>query len=314
MTNAPFTSRFYTSADGLKLHYRDYPGPPTAPFAVLCIPGLTRNARDFEELAPHLATRYRVICADLRGRGLSEYAKDPATYVPPVYVRDMAALMNAAGLTQVALIGTSLGGIISMIMAGVMPAKLLGVVLNDIGPELDPAGLTRISGYLGKSNPITNWDEAAAAIQRLDGIIYPGYQQDDWLKVARRRFVQMPDGTFRPDYDFNISKPFSGSAGAVDLWPFFKAMKRIPVLAIRGGTSDLLNPAVFARMKQELVHLHQVTVPNHGHAPYLDEPEALQAIDSFLAGLPSRLGPLTVMGRTLNSILFLIRLKMKGVI
>ncbi len=313
MTSATFTSRFYTSADGLKLHYRDYPGPANAPFTVLCIPGLTRNAKDFEELAPHLAIKYRVLCADLRGRGLSEYAKDPMTYVPPVYVRDMASLIRSAGLSQVALIGTSLGGIISMVMAGVMPAKLLGIVLNDIGPELDPAGLTRIASYLGKSKPITTWDEAAAAIHMLDGIIYPGYQQAEWLKLARRRFIEMPDGAFRPDYDFNISKPFA-SAGAVNLWPFFKAMKDIPVLAIRGGTSDLLNPVVFTRMKQELAHLDQAVVPNHGHAPYLDEPEALQAIDRFLAKLPSRLGPFTAIGRTFRSILFLMRLKMQGVI
>ncbi len=314
MTEAPFTSRFYTSPDGLKLHYRDYSGPANAPLTVLCIPGLTRNARDFEALAPHLATRYRVLCAELRGRGLSEYAKDPSTYVPPVYARDIAALIKSTGLAQVALIGTSLGGIISMILAGVMPAKLLGVVLNDIGPEIDPAGLARIAGYLGKTKPITTWDEAAAAVQMLDGTIYPGYQQADWLKMARRRFVQNPDGSFRPDYDLNISKPFAGSTAAVDLWPFFLSMKRIPVLAIRGGTSDLLNPAVFARMKQELPHLRQATVPPHGHAPYLDEPEALEAIDSFLATLPPRLGPLTVLSRTIGSFLFLARLKISGII
>jgi pimeloyl-ACP methyl ester carboxylesterase len=312
MTSAPFTLRFYTSADGLKLHYRDYLGPANAPLTVLCIPGLTRNAKDFEELALHLASKYRVLCADLRGRGLSEYAKDPMTYVPPVYVRDMAALIGAARVGQVALIGTSLGGIISMVMAGVMPAKILGVVLNDIGPELDPAGLTRIVSYLGKSNLITNWDEAATAIQMLDGIIYPGYQKDDWLKLARRRFIELPDGAFRPDYDFNISKPFA-RPGAVNLWQFFKAMKDIPALAIRGDTSDLLNPAVFTRMKQELAHLDQVIVPNRGHAPYLDEPEALLAIDTFLAKLPSRLGLLTIIGRTISSIFFLINIKRQGV-
>lgn len=314
MTVATFTSRFYTSPDGLKLHYRDFAGPVGARLTVLCIPGLTRNARDFEALAPHLATRYRVLCAELRGRGLSEYARDPATYVPPVYVRDMAALIKSTGLAQVAVIGTSLGGIIAMILAGVMPAKLLGVALNDIGPEIDPAGLARIASYLGKAKPIKTWDEAAAAIQMLDGAIYPDYRQEDWLRMARRRFVQSADGTFRPDYDLNISKPFAGSAAAVDLWPFFRAMKRIPALAIRGGTSDLLSPEVFARMKQELPDLRQVTVPNHGHAPNLDEPEALQAIDSFLAELPPRLGLLTAASRSVSSMALLARLKLQGVI
>lgn len=314
MAGPSFTSHFYTSADGLKLHYREYPGPADAPFTVLCMPGLTRNARDFEDLAPHLALKYRVLCADLRGRGGSEYAKDPFTYVPPVYVRDIAALLKSAGLARVALVGTSLGGIISMIMASVMSTKVLGVVLNDIGPEINPAGLARIAGYLGKSKPIATWDEAAAAVQMLDGTIFPEYQTSDWLRMARRRFVQSPaDGSFRPDYDLDISKPFAGNAAAVDLWPFFLAMERIPVLAIRGGLSDFLSADVFARMKRELPHLHQVTVPNRGHAPYLDEPEAIAGIDSFLATLPTRLGAPTILARTLSSLIFLVKLKIRGV-
>ena len=310
---AAFVSCFYRSSDGLKLHYRDYTGPPDAPFTVLCIPGLTRNARDFEDLAPHLATRYRVLVAELRGRGLSEYAKDAATYVPGIYVRDMGNLIKATGLRHVALIGTSLGGIISMVMAGVVPAKLLGVVLNDIGPELDPAGLTRIASYLGKSKPITTWEDAADAIKMLDGVIYPAYQQSDWLRMARRRFVE-EEGGVRPDYDLNISKPFAGSAKAVDLWPFFLSLRGIPTLTIRGGTSDLLCADIFARMKQQLPHIDQVTVPNVGHAPYLDEPEALGAVDAFLAKLPHRLVPLTVLGRTMRSVAMLVKLKMSGAI
>ena len=311
---APFTSRFYTSPDGLKLHYREYAGPANAPFTVVCIPGLTRNARDFEALAPHLAQKYRVLCVELRGRGLSEYAKDAATYVPPVYLRDIAALLPAAGVKQVALIGTSLGGIISMLMGGIFPAKLLGVVLNDIGPEIDPAGLARIASYVGKTKPIASWEEAAAATEMLDRMVFPDYQPADWIKMARRRFIEGDGGAFRPDYDLNISKPFAGSAAAVDLWPFFLAMKGIPILSIRGETSDLFNPAVFARMKREMPHIQQATVPRHGHAPYLDEPEALSAIDGFLAGLPRRLGIFTVLGRTVRSWAFLAKLKRAGVI
>lgn len=314
MTPASFTSRFYMSPDGLRLHYRDYPGPPDAPFTVLCIPGLTRNARDFDELAPHLALKYRVLCAELRGRGLSEYAKDPATYVPPIYVRDMVALIRSSGLPRVALIGTSLGGIISMVLGSAFSAKVLGVVLNDVGPEVDPAGLARIASYLGKTKPINSWEDAAEAMQMLDGVIYPDYQQADWLKMAHRRFVQESDGTFRPDYDLNISKPFAGSTAAVDLWPYFLGMRDMPTLAIRGESSDLLSPEVFARMKQAMPKLTQVTVPKHGHAPYLDEAEALQGIDAFLAKLPHRLGPLTVAARTVRSGLFLAKLKITGVI
>lgn len=314
MTAASFTSRYYMSPDGLRLHYRDYPGPPNAPFTVLCIPGLTRNARDFDELAPHLAKTYRVLCAELRGRGLSEYAKDPSTYVPPVYVRDIAALIKSTGLGQVALLGTSLGGIISMVLGAILSSKVLGIVLNDVGPEVHEAGLRRIASYLGKTKPINSWDDAAAAMQILDGQIYPDYQQADWHKMARRRFIQAEDGTFRPDYDLNISKPFAGSSATVNLWPYFLAMRHIPALAIRGEKSDLLTPEVFARMKREMPKLSQVVVPNHGHAPYLDELEALQAIDSFLAKLPTRLGPLTVAARIAKSLLFLVQMKIKGAI
>ena len=155
MPSASFESRYYTSSDGLKLHYRDYPGPPSPRLNVLCIPSLTRNGRDFEDLASHLAQTYRVLCVELRGRGLSEYVKDPMTYVSEVYVRDMAALLASEGLSYVALIGTSLGGIVSMIMSAIIPAKILGVVINDIGPEINPVGLARIASYAGKTRPIT---------------------------------------------------------------------------------------------------------------------------------------------------------------
>ncbi|MSO73048.1 MAG: alpha/beta hydrolase [Rhodospirillaceae bacterium] len=314
MTPAPYTSRFYTSPDGLKLHYRDYAGPAHAPLTVLCIPGLTRNARDFEDLAPHLAKKYRVLVAELRGRGLSEYAKDPYTYVPPVYVRDIAALLDFAGLTRVALIGTSLGGIVSMILAAVMPARLLGVVINDVGPDIDPEGVARIASYLGKNKPVSNWDEAAAAIKELDGKIYPEYTPADWARMGKRRYVEAPDGSFRIDYDANLAKPFMNAVKNADLWPFFSRLRELPTLAIRGAASDLLKPDTFVRMKAVVPNLTQVVVPNRGHAPYLDEPEALTAIDVFLSEVPRSLGPLTVAARTVASGLFLAKLKIQGVI
>ena len=252
-----YTSRFYTSHDGLKLHYRDYAGPADARLTVVCIPGLTRNARDFEDLAPHLAQTYRVLCPELRGRGLSEYAKDPFTYTPPNYVKDMASLLAAERLKHVALIGTSLGGIVSMVLAAIMPQRLLGVVLNDIGPEIDPGGVARIGSYLGKAKPAANWDEAAAAIKELDGKVFPDYAGDIWIKMAKRRYAEAPDGTLRADYDFNIAKPFSTGAGNADLKPFFRSLRRLPTLAIRGGTSDLLKPDAFNRMKYMVPTLQQ---------------------------------------------------------
>jgi pimeloyl-ACP methyl ester carboxylesterase len=313
-TAASFSSRYYTSADGLRLHYRDYPGPANARLTVVCIPGLTRNARDFEDVAPHLADRYRVISVELRGRGLSEYAKDPMTYVPAVYVRDIMALLDAAGLKRVALIGTSLGGIISMVLATVIPARLLGVVINDIGPELDPVGLARIGSYVGRTKPIQTWADAAAAIEAIDGVVFPEYKGEDWARMARRRFVESPEGGLRADYDANIAKPFVATAKAVNLWPFFRSFRMMPVLSIRGEHTDLLSLEVFERMQTEVPHLKRVTVPNRGHAPYLDEPEARAAIDAFLDSLPATLSPLTVLKRTVTAAATLIGLKLKGAI
>jgi pimeloyl-ACP methyl ester carboxylesterase len=310
---AAFASRFHHSPDGMRLHYRDYPGPSGARLTVICIPGLTRNARDFEDIGPHLADRYRVICADLRGRGLSAYAPDPMTYVPATYVRDIIALMDSAGLMRVAVIGTSLGGIISMLLASVVPHRLLGVVINDVGPELDPAGLARIGGYVGRSKPAGTWAEAAAAIEAIDGAIFPDYRGDDWARMARRRFAEMPDGSLKPDYDLNIAKPFA-AAKATDLWPFFGSFRMMPVLAIRGANSDLLSPDVFDRIQAAVPNLQRVTVPNRGHAPHLDEPVARAAIDRFLDSLPPSIGPVAAVRRKLKSIALLTRLKLKGAI
>jgi pimeloyl-ACP methyl ester carboxylesterase len=310
---AAFVSRFYMSSDGLQLHYREFSGPPNAPLTVLCLPGLTRNARDFDGIAPHLAQRYRVLCAEFRGRGLSAYAPDPATYTPPTYMRDMGRLLTAAGVPQVALLGTSLGGLVSMLMTAVMPERVLGVVLNDVGPELDPRGLQRIAGYLGKGATVKSWDEAAAIMASMDGMIYPDYGPDDWLAMARRRYVATPEGALRPDYDFNIARPFDSKA-TPDLWPFFHRLRAVPTLALRGATSDLLAPEVFARMGREIPSMRLVEVPNRGHTPYLDEPQARDAIDAFLAALPRRLSIATRLRRKTSALAFLSRMKLAGVI
>jgi len=307
---ATFTSHFYTSPDGLKLHYRHYAGPADARLTVLCIPGLTRNARDFDELAPHLAAKYRVLCVELRGRGLSAYASNPATYIPPVYVRDVATLIAAAELGPLAIIGTSLGGIVGMVLTAVMPQKVLGLVINDIGPEIDPRGLKRIAGYLGKGMPVTTWNDAAAAMRNIDAAIYPDYTDADWMKMARRRFIEGPDGVPKADYDFAISQPFAGGSANVNMWPFFARLAGVPTLVIRGETSDILSAETFARMKQVVPDLKQVSVPNRGHAPYLDEPAALWSIDGFLAELPAKLNPWTVARRTTAGAMFAMRYKL----
>ncbi len=304
-----FRSRTYTSFDGLQLHYRDYPAAGAgqgAKATVLCLPGLTRNARDFEDLAAHLAERgHRVLCADLRGRGGSAFASDPMTYVPAVYVRDIETLLDVNGLADVAIVGTSLGGILAMIVAAVMPYRLLGAVLNDVGPDLDPAGMARIGQFVGKSVPVATWDEAAAAIQRGEAAFYPGFRPEDWMRQARRRFVLMPDGRLRADYDLDIAKPFAVAFAPVSLWPFFASFREIPVLAVRGGLSDLLSAEGFARMKQVKPDLEQVTVANRGHVPLFDEPEIAPVLDRFLARLPPHLGAMARLKRRARAAVFL---------
>jgi pimeloyl-ACP methyl ester carboxylesterase len=311
---AGFISRFYTSADGLKLHYRDYAGPAGARLTIICLPGLTRNARDYEDLAPHLARRYRVLCPEFRGRGLSAYASDPSTYVPQVYLRDTVRLFAAAGVRRAAIVGTSLGGMVGVLLAAAMPAKVLGLVINDIGPRIEPTGINRIAGYVGKSAPVTNWDEAAAAIKRLDGEIYPEYGPADWLRMAHRRFVQNSDGSFRPDYDFAIAKPFAGGGGTPDLWPFFARLKTVPTLLFRGANSDLLSRETVTRLASMLPDMRAIEVPNRGHTPSLSEPESLAAIDDFLAHLSPRMSLMNAAMRSAGALLFLARLKRSGAI
>lgn len=309
-----FVERYYQSSDGLKLHVRDYPGPAEPRLTVLCIPGLTRNARDFEDLAPHLAQKYRVLCVELRGRSKSEYAKDPMTYRPPVYVRDILSLLDAFDLRHVALIGTSLGGIISVVLGAVAPTRVLGIVMNDIGPEVDTAGISRIAAYVARGYSGPSWEAAAAALKELDGKIFPTYTQDDWVRMAKRRFTQAPDGSISHDYDLNIAKAFGNAAeaeaSATALHPFFKSLRGIPVLALRGEISDVLSAKTFAEMKQTLPHIEQVLVPNRGHTPYLDEPEALGAIDKFLEFLPSGLSFGQMMRRGYRQAAFLVKLKL----
>lgn len=308
-----FIERTYTSADGLRLYARDYPGPANPRLTLVCIPGLTRNSRDFDELAPRLAEKYRVICVDLRGRGKSEYAKDAMSYQPQTYVRDMAAMLDAFNLKHVVLIGTSLGGIISVVLGAVLPTRVLGIVMNDIGPEVDATGISRIATYVARGFHSDTWDAAAQALVQVDGKIYPDYRHEDWLKMARRRFTETPEG-IKHDYDLNIAKPFgdasqAGSAAA-GLWPFFLQLKDMPVLALRGAISDVLSAETFARMKERLPHLQQCIVPDRGHTPYFDEPVAQAAVDAFLAGLPTSLSLGERIARGVRQVVFLVRLKM----
>lgn len=285
-----FEDRFWTSPDGLKLHFRDYAPPrgneETRP-PIICLPGLTRNARDFHELAMHLALDWRVICIDNRGRGGSEYAPDPMSYTPATYVGDLHALLQQEQIGRFVAIGTSLGGLMTMMVAAMSPGILAGAVINDIGPEIDPAGIDRIRDYVGQSKNYPSWMHAARALSETGGATFPAYTIEDWLVMAKRSMALGSNGRISFDYDMKIAEPFAIADNAVppDLWPAYAALDACPLLVLRGELSDLLSEATVAEMKRHTPDGKFVTVPGVGHAPMLDEPAALTAIDRFLAGL-----------------------------
>ena len=288
---AEFEDRHWTSEDGLRLHYRDYTGPGAGSGAgrdakapVICIPGLTRNARDFETLAARLATRRRVLCLDLRGRGDSAYARDPATYIPPTYVADLEALLEQAGIARFVAVGTSLGGLVTLLFAARHAGRLAGAVLNDVGPEVAGAGIARIGGYVGQGRSFETWMHAARALEESQGEMFPDFAVSDWLTLAKRAMTLGSNGRIVFDYDMKIAEPFATPTNAAppDLWPCWRALAGRPVVLVRGEMSDILAPETAARMLAEVPGAEMVTVPRIGHAPTLDEPEAVAGIERLL--------------------------------
>ncbi|WP_076068574.1 alpha/beta fold hydrolase [Sphingomonas montana] len=280
---AAWTDGYWWSKDGIRLHYRDYPGDPARP-PILCIPGLTRNPRDFESLATDLAGGWRVICVSLRGRGESGYARDPMTYVPLVYLQDLEALIETLGLARFVAVGTSLGGILTMLLAATGGGRIAGAVLNDIGPVLDPAGLARIRNYVGKNNSFPTWLHAARAIAETNGAAFPRFAVGDWVAMAKRLCRLTPAGRIVFDYDMNIAEPMRvPNEGTLDMWPAFAALGTMPLLLVRGAVSDLLSAQTAETMVARCPGAELVTVPEVGHAPTLDEPEARAGVMRLLA-------------------------------
>ncbi len=279
-----FNDRYWTSRDGLKLHYRDYPGRADRP-PLLCLPGLTRNARDFENLARRLAGEWRVICVELRGRGDSAYAKELATYNPAQYADDLAMLFEEAAIERFVAIGTSLGGLLTMILAMTGPQRLAGAVINDVGPVIEAVGLERIRGYVGQGRSFPTWMHAARALEETQSLAMPDFKIADWLAMAKRVMTLSGNGRIVFDYDMKIAEPFNapGAAIDVDLWPGLEALKDKPLLIVRGELSDLLSEATLKQMTGRLPKAMTVTVPRVGHAPTLDEPEAQAAIGRLLS-------------------------------
>ena len=279
-----YMDSYWWSNDGLRLHYRDYAGSADRP-VIVCMPGLTRNVRDFEVLAARLSPEWRVITVDFRGRGESAYATDAMSYVPLTYVQDVERLLTDLRIDRFVAFGTSLGGIVTMLLAATGHAKLAGAVLNDVGPVIEAAGLDRIKGYVGKTSSWPTWIHAARALGETNAVVYPAYKLEDWLAMAKRLYWLTRGGRIVPDYDKNIAEPFRlpGGEVGVDLWPALDAMRDVPTLILRGALSDVLSDATAVAMKDRLRAADYVTVAGAGHAPTLDEPEAVAAINALLA-------------------------------
>lgn len=282
-----FEDRFWSSGDGLKLHFRDYPGPEASSglLPVVCLHGLTRNARDFDVLAPRLAETRRVICPDLRGRGDSEYARDSATYTPMQYGEDVLALLEQEGIDRFVSIGTSLGGLMTMGLAALTPGRIAGAVINDVGPWLEPAGLARIKDYVGQGRSFATWVHAARGLEDTQGSAHPGHTLDFWIGMAKRLMTIAGNGRVVFDYDMKIAEPFLSLDvdEQPDLWPAWEALAGAEVLVLRGGRSDLLSAATLDEMVRRIPSAEALTLPEVGHAPTLDEPESVAAIARLLA-------------------------------
>jgi pimeloyl-ACP methyl ester carboxylesterase len=283
------TSQFITSHDGLKLHVSRY-GPRTAAtIPVVCLPGLTRTGADFDTLATALAgdakrPRY-VVTMDYRGRGRSDYDRNPFNYNYSTELADVLAVLTALDLGPAVFVGTSRGGILAMLLASARPTAIAGVVLNDIGPVIDVRGLAFIKSYVGNLPEPKSFADGAGILRRLFASQFPRLSEEDWIAFSRRAFRQQ-NGRLRPTYDVRIAKTLE----AIDLarplqplWVEFDALARMPVMVIRGANSNLLSATTVEAMRARRHDLDAVEVPDQGHAPLLAEPETIGHISLFIA-------------------------------
>jgi len=283
------TSTFISAPDGLRLHARCYGARSAPALPVVCLPGLARTAEDFDALGQALASDEslprRVIALDYRGRGQSEYDRDPANYNFQVELADLLAVMAALDATPAILIGTSRGGILAMLLAAVRPTAIAGVVLNDIGPVIEPKGLMRIKGYVGKLPQPRSFEEGAEILRRLFDAQFPKLGPDDWLASARRTFRQ-ENGALVPTYDVKLATTLEGvdfEKPFPPLWSQFDALKDRPMMVIRGANSDILSPSTVEAMRTRRATLETIEVPDQGHAPLLADVDTIARIAEFAA-------------------------------
>lgn len=283
--------RLVRSADGTRifaeLHGGGLPGVP-----VVCLPGLTRNGRDFEPVVEQLTGIRPVLTVDFRGRGRSDHAADPLTYRPDVELADTLAVLADFAISRVALLGTSRGGIVGMLMAAQAPDVLAGLFLNDIGPRLEPEGLLRIMGYVGVDVSFADW-HAAAQRYAATAPGFSGVRSEQWMIAVQRCFALRSDSRIAPSYDPRLSatlpNPDDVRAGKTpELWPLLSSLAEKPVTCLRGANSDLLTDKTLQQLKNTLPQAEILTVPDRGHVPFLDEPECVAAIERWLARVDAK--------------------------
>ena len=296
-----YSEHRYASRDGLSLYYREYGSGSNV---IICLPGLTRNSKDFHDLATRLSSDFRVLCLDLRGRGQSERDPKWRHYHPGTYARDTWTLLDKLAIKDFIIIGTSLGGLVAMIMSSQQAGRIKGVVMNDIGPEIDPVGYQRILSYAGIKTDINSWQDAAERCKLTSGQPASDLPEEFWLQTARGTYRENSDGIPEPDMDSNIGKALRKDAKLglilarirktgllkriagvfIEPWDSFRTMN-MPCLVLRGSTSDILSEDIVERMTAVKPDLQSAVIPNRGHAPLLDEAESLTAIDNFLKEL-----------------------------
>jgi len=284
----PFAEHFYPSTDGLNLYYREY-GTDEDRTPLLCLSGLTRNSADFHDFAERYSGNRKVYALDYRGRGKSDYDANYDNYNPQIYAGDIYNFLTTKNISKALFVGTSLGGLLTMGMAGFAKHLIAGAILNDVGPEIDTSGGNRILDYVGKDIRYANINAASEGQKQQYLNAYPDLSNAEWIAQSKKTFVfDETAGNFRFNYDMKLGKALAKqfeNAEPVDLWPFFAELKEIPTLAIRGARSDVLSQNVFEKMQTENPDMHAISLDNRGHVPLLDEPPLLEEMDKFIAGI-----------------------------
>ena len=285
--DAGYSSIIVSAPDGLRLHVRDYGSRAASALPVVCLPGLARTAGDFHALAMALASDQaaprRVLALDYRGRGESDRDPNPENYSLPVELADLRAVLTALGVAPAIFIGTSRGGILTMLLAAAQPTAIAGAILNDIGPVIEPQGLLRIKGYVGKLPQPRTFDEGAQILKRLFDAQFPNLTDAEWNDAARLTWIER-DGQIRLSYDPQLSRTlatFDVDRPVPPLWAQFDALSAMPLMLIRGGLSDLLSAATVAAMQARRGEMEIVEVADQGHPPLLGAPDMIRRIASF---------------------------------